>query len=68
MVLFGILERRGGMALSIRHPKDFWTGVIYIAFGLAAIIIGRDYEMGTATKMGPAYFPIVSASYYSSLD
>jgi len=43
----------------IRNPKDFWAGVIYVAVGLAAIIIGRDYGMGTASKMGPAYFPTV---------
>jgi putative tricarboxylic transport membrane protein len=41
------------------NPKDFWTGVIYIAFGSAALIISRDYEMGTAVKMGPAYFPTI---------
>ncbi len=43
----------------IRNVKDFWTGVIYIAFGSAAIIISRDYGMGTAVKMGPAYFPTI---------
>lgn len=42
-----------------RNPKDFWTGIIYIFFGTAAIIIARDYGMGTAHKMGPAYFPVV---------
>lgn len=41
------------------NPKDFWTGIIYIFFGTAAIIIARDYGMGTALKMGPAYFPMV---------
>jgi len=43
----------------IRNPKDFWTGIIYVAFGMAAIIIVHDYGMGTALKMGPAYFPTV---------
>ena len=43
----------------IRSPKDFWAGVIYTAIGLAAIVIGRHYGMGSATKMGPAYFPTV---------
>lgn len=43
----------------IRHPKDFWTGIIFLFFGLAAIIIGLDYPMGTAGRMGPAYFPTV---------
>jgi len=42
-----------------RNPKDLWTGIIYIFFGTAAIIIARDYGMGTAHKMGPAYFPVV---------
>ena len=43
----------------IRSTKDFWTGVIYIAFGACTIIIARDYGMGTALKMGPAYFPTI---------
>lgn len=43
----------------IRSSKDFWTGVIYIVFGVSAIFIARDYSMGTGGKMGPAYFPTV---------
>jgi putative tricarboxylic transport membrane protein len=43
----------------IRNPKDFWTGLIYIFFGSSAILIARDYSMGTAVKMGPAYFPTI---------
>ena len=42
-----------------RNGKDFWTGVIYIVVGSAALIISRDYGMGTAVKMGPAYFPSI---------
>jgi len=43
----------------IRSAKDFWSGLIYIFFGLSAIVIARDYGMGTALKMGAAYFPTV---------
>ncbi len=43
----------------IRGTKDFWTGLIYIFFGSSAIYIARDYGMGKAIKMGPAYFPTV---------
>jgi hypothetical protein len=43
----------------IRGTKDFWTGLIYIFFGSGAILIARDYDMGRAVKMGPAYFPTV---------
>jgi hypothetical protein len=43
----------------IRSTKDFWTGLIYIFFGLSAVLLARDYGMGTALKMGPAYFPTI---------
>jgi len=44
------------MAL-IRHPKDFFAGLLFIAFGIAAIVIGSNYALGTAARMGPGYFP-----------
>lgn len=47
------------MTTFIRNPKDFWSGVIFIVFGAAAVVIGQDYSMGTAGRMGPAYFPVV---------
>lgn len=47
------------MPAFIRHPKDFWSGIVFIFFGLSAVVIGQDYEMGTAGRMGPAYFPTV---------
>ena len=42
-----------------RNPKDFWTGLLYIFFGASAIFIARDYNMGTALRMGPAFFPTI---------
>lgn len=50
------------MPTFIRHPKDFWAGIIFIFFGLAAVVIGQDYPMGTAGRMGPAYFPTILGS------
>lgn len=47
------------MPTPIRHPKDFWTGIIFLIFGLAAVFIGQDYQMGTAGRMGPGYFPTI---------
>jgi hypothetical protein len=43
----------------IRHPKDFWTGIIFISIALYAVVVGQDYNMGSAGSMGPAYFPTV---------
>ncbi len=42
---------------SIRHPKDFWSGVLFIAIGAFAVIFGSRYNLGTAARMGPGYFP-----------
>jgi uncharacterized membrane protein YhhN len=46
----------------IRNPKDFWSGVIYLAAALFGLIIGSDYSMGRAGQMGPGYFPIILSS------
>jgi len=42
---------------TIRHPKDFWSGVIFIALGIFTIAYGSKYTLGTAARMGPGYFP-----------
>jgi hypothetical protein len=42
---------------TIRHPKDFWSGVIFVAIGVASIVLGSKYTLGTAARMGPGYFP-----------
>lgn len=47
------------MASAIRGPKDFYSGLMFAAFGLAAVVIGRDYPMGTSVRMGPGYFPTI---------
>lgn len=59
----------------IRNPKDFWAGLMFVAFGLGFVIIAAGspefldrlvgsrvvpgYQMGSAVRMGPAYFPVV---------
>ena len=49
------------MRLSIRHPKDFWSGLIFLALAIAFGWIAQGYSMGRAIKMGPGYFPTVLA-------
>jgi hypothetical protein len=43
--------------MRIRNPRDFWAGAIYLALAIAAIWIGRNYQLGTSERMGPGYFP-----------
>ena len=42
---------------AIRHPKDFWSGVLFILIGVGAIALAAKYNLGTAARMGPGYFP-----------
>ena len=46
--------------MTIKSPKDFWAGLMFIGFGLfAAVWAYANYQMGTSERMGPAYFPIM---------
>jgi len=41
----------------IGHPKDFWSGLLFVGIGAFALIYGTKYTVGTAARMGPGYFP-----------
>jgi hypothetical protein len=46
--------------MKIKSPRDFWAGLMFIAFGLFFLIVAQvNYQMGTAVRMGPGYFPSV---------
>ncbi|MEP6607629.1 MAG: tripartite tricarboxylate transporter TctB family protein [Burkholderiaceae bacterium] len=45
--------------MKIRDQKNFWSGLMFIAFGLFFIGFAQQYDMGSAARMGPAYFPSV---------
>lgn len=42
---------------AIRNARDFWAGALFIAAGVAALVLGRGYDVGTTAAMGPGYFP-----------
>jgi len=43
--------------MKIKSPKDFGAGLMFITFGLFFMIDARNYDLGSAARMGPAYFP-----------
>lgn len=51
-------QRRSGEG-AVKRPKDFFSGLIFIAIALLVIWISRDYRVGTASRMGPGYFPML---------
>jgi len=46
----------------IRHERDFWSGVMFAVFGALFVVFAQSYELGSAQRMGPAFFPTILGS------
>ncbi len=44
-----------------RSLRDVLAGLIFIAFGAAFAFAAWNYDLGTALRMGPGYFPLLLA-------
>jgi putative tricarboxylic transport membrane protein len=44
-------------AMHIKNGKDFWAGLMFAGAGLSFMLVSQNYPMGSAVRMGPAYFP-----------
>ena len=54
--------------MKIKSPKDFWAGLMFIGFGVFFLAWAMThYQMGTAVRMGPAYFPAVLGGLLAAL-
>jgi hypothetical protein len=42
-----------------RPTKDFLAGIMFMAFGVAGILLGRPLDIGSASAMGAGYFPLL---------
>lgn len=45
----------------MRLTKDLASGIMFLVAGLGAMFIARDYALGTTTRMGPGFFPMMLA-------
>lgn len=54
-----IRERCPRMKFDLRNNKDLLAGLLFILIGGLAVVIARDYPMGSAARMGPGYFPTI---------
>ena len=43
----------------LRNNKDFLAGWLFVLIGGLAVVIARDYPLGSAMRMGPGYFPAI---------
>jgi putative tricarboxylic transport membrane protein len=46
----------------IRNPKDFWSGLIMVASGVAFLSAAYNYDLGETSRIGPGFFPMVLAA------
>jgi hypothetical protein len=54
--------------MKIKSPKDFWSALMFIVTGLFFLIWAViHYNMGTAVRMGPAYFPVLLGGLLAAL-
>jgi hypothetical protein len=50
-----------------RSPTDILAGLIFVAFGLAFAIGAATYDIGTPTRMGPGFYPLVVGGSLAAL-
>lgn len=43
--------------MMIKHQKDFWSGVLFVAMGAGFAYGALNYSFGSSARPGPAYFP-----------
>jgi putative tricarboxylic transport membrane protein len=41
-----------------RNAKDLLAGCLFLIFGVAFLLLAQNYQLGSARRMGPAYFPV----------
>ena len=45
--------------MRIRSQSDFWCGLLFLAIGVAVMVLAREYRVGSAARMGPGFFPML---------
>ena len=43
--------------LRVRSPQDLGAAIVFIVIGLAGLYLGKGLTFGTASQMGPGFFP-----------
>ena len=47
------------MQSSVAGSKELWSGLLFLAIGCVAMGMALQYPVGTMSRMGPGYFPLV---------
>jgi nitric oxide reductase large subunit len=47
--------------MRIYNRRDFYSGILFVFIGAFFGLYAQDYSLGTASRMGPGYFPTLLA-------
>lgn len=53
--------------MGIKSQKDFYSGLLYTAVGVAFAWGATSYSVGTGARMGPGYFPLILGIFMAVL-
>ncbi len=45
--------------IRVKSPRDLGAGIVILVIGLAGAYFAKDLTFGSASKMGPGYFPTI---------
>ena len=45
--------------MKIKSERDFWSGVMFVAVGVAFAVGAGNYTLGNSARPGPGYFPLM---------
>ncbi|OWJ69168.1 tripartite tricarboxylate transporter TctB family protein [Inquilinus limosus] len=54
-------------SLTLCLSKNLWSGALFVAAGLIGLVLSQGYALGTASKMGPGYFPTLLSGVLTAL-
>ncbi len=49
--------------MQIKSQKDFYSGLMFMAVGVAFAWGATSYSIGTGARMGPGYFPLILGTF-----
>jgi len=55
------------MKFKVRSQREFTAGLIFFSIGATWLASSLSYRVGTATAMGPGYFPLVVSLILTAL-
>ena len=53
--------------LRVKSPQDIGAGMVFVLIGLAGLYFGSELAFGSASRMGPGYFPTLLSALIIAL-